>query len=67
MSLSIQLGKGEITMFDDALTISVNYGPVDATFKGKFCKDGKSFSGGWRPNPDADETSTCRMILGEHG
>jgi Protein of unknown function (DUF1579). len=41
---------------DDSLTISVAYGPLDATFKGKFSKDGKSFSGGWRPNPGADET-----------
>ena len=41
---------------DDTLTISVAYGPLDATFKGKFSKDGKSFSSGWRPNPGADET-----------
>lgn len=41
---------------DDTLTISVAYGPIDATFKGKFSKDGKRFSGGWRPNPGADET-----------
>jgi len=41
---------------DDTLTISVAYGPMDATFKGKFSKDGQSFSGGWRPNPGADET-----------
>jgi uncharacterized protein DUF1579 len=40
---------------DDTLTISVAYGPLDATFKGKFSKDGKRFSGGWRPNPGADE------------
>ncbi len=41
---------------DDTLTISVAYGPLDATFKGKFSKDGERFSGGWRPNPGADET-----------
>src|SRR5881628_3504324 len=35
----------------DTLTISVSYGPLDATFKGKFSKDGNRFSGGWRPNP----------------
>lgn len=34
---------------NDTLTISVSYGSLDATFKGKFSKDGKSFSGGWRP------------------
>jgi hypothetical protein len=39
----------------DELTITVTYGPMDATFKGKFSKDGDSFSGGWRPNPGADE------------
>ena len=41
---------------DDAVTISVSYGPLNATFRGKFSQDGKSFSGGWRPNPAADET-----------
>jgi hypothetical protein len=41
---------------DDAVKITVSYGPLDATFKGKFGKDGKSFSGGWRPNAGADET-----------
>jgi hypothetical protein len=38
------------------MTISVSYRPLDATFKGKFSADGNSFSGGWRPNPGADET-----------
>jgi hypothetical protein len=41
---------------DDTLTISIKYGPMDATFTAKFAPDGKSFSGGWRPNPGADET-----------
>jgi hypothetical protein len=41
---------------DDTLTILVSYGPLDATFTGKFSKDRKKFSGGWRPNPGADET-----------
>ncbi|HEX9410255.1 MAG TPA: hypothetical protein VF986_00965 [Actinomycetota bacterium] len=40
----------------DAVTISVSYGPLDATFKGAFGEDGQSFSGSWRPNPGADET-----------
>ena len=39
----------------DDLTISVKYGPMDATFHGKFSRDGKSFSGGWRPNAGADQ------------
>jgi hypothetical protein len=29
---------------------------MNATFTGKFAPDGRSFSGGWRPNPGADET-----------
>jgi Protein of unknown function (DUF1579) len=38
----------------DTVTITVSYGPLDATFTGKW--NGESFSGGWRPNPGADET-----------
>ncbi len=49
---------------DDTLTISVSYGPLNATFKGKFSKDGKSFSGGWRPNPGADETVNVPYDIG---
>jgi hypothetical protein len=41
---------------DNELTISVSHGPLDATFKGELSDDGDSFSGGWRPNPGADET-----------
>jgi hypothetical protein len=40
----------------DALTISVSHGSLDATFTGEFGDDGESFTGGWRPNPGADET-----------
>jgi hypothetical protein len=40
----------------DTVTISVSYGPLDATFTGAFSEDGDTFSGGWRPNPGADET-----------
>jgi hypothetical protein len=39
----------------DDITISIKKPPMDATFKGKFAQDGNSFSGGWRPNPGADE------------
>lgn len=39
----------------DDLTISINHGPMAARFTGKFSSDGKSFSGGWRPSPGADE------------
>jgi Protein of unknown function (DUF1579) len=48
----------------DTLTISVNYGPINATFKGKFSKDGSSFSGSWRPNPGADETINVPYDIG---
>jgi hypothetical protein len=38
------------------LKITVDYPPLDATFEGELGEDGNSFSGGWRPNPGADET-----------
>jgi hypothetical protein len=41
---------------EDILSISVAYGPLDATCDGKFSKDGEKFSGGWRPKPGAHET-----------
>lgn len=41
---------------EDTVTISVSHGGLDATFRGEFSDDGQSFSGGWRPNPGADET-----------
>jgi len=37
------------------ITISIHKDPMNATFTGKFSSDRKSFSGGWRPNPGADE------------
>jgi hypothetical protein len=39
----------------DELTITIKSGQMDATFTGRFAPDGKSFSGGWRPSPGADE------------
>jgi hypothetical protein len=39
----------------DTWTLSIKHGPMNATFTGKFAPDGNSFSGGWRPNPGADE------------
>jgi hypothetical protein len=39
----------------DNLTISIKSGVMDAIFRGKFSPDGNTFSGGWRPNPGADE------------
>jgi hypothetical protein len=41
---------------EEALKISVTYGPMDATFTGRFDEDGNAFRGGWRPNPGADES-----------
>jgi Protein of unknown function (DUF1579) len=49
---------------DDELTIAVSYGPLDATFRGKFSSDGNSFSGGWRPNPGSDETVNVPYDIG---
>jgi hypothetical protein len=40
----------------DTVTITVIYPPLDATFTGHWSDDGNTFSGGWRPNPGADET-----------
>jgi hypothetical protein len=48
----------------DTWTISVSYGPLDATFTGSFSEDGESFSGGWRPNPGADETVNVPYDIG---
>ena len=41
---------------DRSMAISVSYGPLDATYTGRFGEDRDSLSGGWRPNPGADET-----------
>jgi hypothetical protein len=49
---------------DDTVTISVSDGPLDSTFKGAFGEDGQSFSGGWRPNPDADEAVNVPYEIG---
>ncbi len=49
---------------DDTLTISVSYGPLNATFTGKFSQDGQRFAGGWRPNPGADETINMPYDIG---
>lgn len=43
-------------MRDRTLRISVNEGPLDASFEATISDDGNSFSGGWRANPGADET-----------
>jgi len=37
------------------LTISVSYGQLNATFTATFSDDGRSFTGGWRPNPGTDQ------------
>ena len=43
------------TIDGDTVTISVRYGPLDATFTGRWSEDGEHFGGGWRANPGADE------------
>jgi hypothetical protein len=49
----------------DTVTITVSYGPLDATFNGAWREDG-TFSGGWRPNPGADETVNVPYDIGGH-
>ncbi|RZS44881.1 uncharacterized protein DUF1579 [Herbihabitans rhizosphaerae] len=44
------------TVREDGFSISVTHGVLDATYTGTFSADGTSMSGGWRPNPGADET-----------
>jgi hypothetical protein len=44
------------TVGEDTLKITVSYGPLDATFTGRWSEDGQSFGGDWRPNPGADAT-----------
>jgi hypothetical protein len=51
-------------MEGDRMTISVSYGPLDASFEGRFSEDGNSFSGSWRPNPGADETINVAYDIG---
>jgi Protein of unknown function (DUF1579) len=48
---------------EDAVTITVSYGQLDATFTGSWRQDG-TFSGGWRPNPGADETVNVPYDIG---
>jgi hypothetical protein len=53
---------------DRKVKISVSYGPMNSTFTGEFTKDGRSFGGGWRPNPGADETvNVAYDISGSRG
>ena len=52
-------------VLDDAVTIAVSYGELDATFTGSWREDG-TFSGGWRPNPGADETVNVPYDIGGH-
>jgi len=49
---------------DDTVKISVSYGPLHPTFNGQFSKKGSNFSGGWRPNPGADETINVPYDIG---
>jgi Protein of unknown function (DUF1579) len=49
----------------DAVTIAVSYGQLDATFTGAWREDG-IFSGGWRPNPGADESLNVPYNIGGH-
>jgi hypothetical protein len=50
----------------DDVTISVSYGPLDATFTGRFSADGTTFAGGWRPNPGADPNVNVAYDIAGH-
>lgn len=45
----------EWTLKGDTLTITINHGAMNATFTAVFASDDSRLSGGWRPNPGADE------------
>ena len=47
----------------ESVTITVSYGPLDATFTGSWRDDG-TFSGGWRPSPGADESVNVPYDIG---
>ncbi len=47
----------------DTVRITVYHGALDAGFTGSWGEDG-SFSGGWRPNPGADETLNVAYDIG---
>jgi hypothetical protein len=47
----------------DNVTITVSYGPLDAAFTGSWREDG-TFSGGWHPNPGADESVNVPYDIG---
>ena len=49
----------------DTVTITVSYGPLDSSFTGSWRED-RTFSGGWRPNPGADESVNIPYDIGGH-
>jgi hypothetical protein len=54
------------TVEDGSVTISVSYGPLDATFRGAFGADGDTFGGEWAPNPGADESVNVPYAIEGH-
>ena len=48
----------------DVLKISVQYGPLDASFEGQFSSDGESFAGGWRPTPGKEGPANVPYDIG---
>lgn len=54
------------TVDGDDVTIAVSFGPLDATFHGRFSADGDRFGGSWRPNPGADETVNVAYDIDGH-
>ena len=50
---------------DDTVIITVSFPPLDSTFTGSWNDDG-TFSGGWRPNPGADESANVAYDVTGH-
>lgn len=56
-NLAAEPWRYEWDMHGQEWTISIKRGAIDSSFKGKMSPDGNSFTGGWRPNPGADESA----------
>lgn len=56
----------EWEMQDRKLTISVKYGPMDATMHGELSEDGKTFTSSWGPNEGADPAVNIPYSISGH-
>lgn len=56
----------EWAMDGNKLTISVKYGPLDATMHGELSEDGDVFTSSWGPNEDADPAVNVPYTISGH-